>query len=774
MSSNIRSARLNRYVWSSVLSCAIASVAAAAAEEAASVPASASRDTTQYGRNTDNNVLEEVIVTAERRQADLQGTAASITVRTGEELASQGRYTTRQILEDVPGVVAVNNSSLNVGSADVQGNNITIRGITPGESASGGPSGISASPGTAVYVDGVYEGVGGNYDLDRVEVLRGPQGTLYGRSATTGVVAFRTRNPSMDGISGNGGVEVGDYSLQHYTGALNMPIGKTLAARVSGDYYDQGQGYYGQGNQGMAKRTNGRAKVLWEPNENFSLLVGLAYEKNQAFSGGNSTTAATPTLALRTLTGPILPSQKLQHQYWAEANWDLGPVTLTYLPAYRTWEQEDFLLTDANFFGMGYPLKQRFLTPQDKFLTQEFRIASNDSKVQWQAGLFQYHNELRNSNHNYLSNPDGSEYVVQTDTTDHKETKSFGVFAEATAPLSDALRLTLGVRYDKTEVTTSESFYDNVFSLCGTPLQGLLPPFPPGISCTGPSRANVPSPPAASINDFKVKFNAFNYKARLEYDVTAKSMIYGMLSTGYRPGDAGIASRQVNVVDAEKLTSFEVGSKNRFLDDSLQLNVGLYYYSYKGFRTTYIPNTPSPVDFTNFRNQLRVSVPATNIGGELELLYRVTPHDRVGLNYNHVQSKWKDKPAAFAAAQPESKRAITPTSVNANYEHVFDLPGGSILSARIDGRYEASHLTQNLHADWLAIGYGQYVSVGSRSVGNLSLAWANEGGKYSVSAYVRNFTDRKYTTYTVGGNPINLPVRWTDPRTYGAMVSVRF
>jgi outer membrane receptor protein involved in Fe transport len=217
-----------------------------------------------------------------------------------------------------------------------------------------------------------------------------------------------------------------------------------------------------------------------------------------------------------------------------------------------------------------------------------------------------------------------------------------------------------------------------------------------------------------------------------------------------------------------------VGSKNRFLDDSLQLNVGLYYYSYKGFRTTYIPNTPSPVDFTNFRNQLRVSVPATNIGGELELLYRVTPHDRVGLNYNHVQSKWKDKPAAFAAAQPESKRAITPTSVNANYEHVFDLPGGSILSARIDGRYEASHLTQNLHADWLAIGYGQYVSVGSRSVGNLSLAWANEGGKYSVSAYVRNFTDRKYTTYTVGGNPINLPVRWTDPRTYGAMVSVRF
>jgi iron complex outermembrane receptor protein len=131
-------------------------------------------------------------------------------VRTGEELASQGRYTTRQILEDIPGIVAIDNSSLNTGSADVQGNNITIRGITPGLPAGGGaPTGISTAPGVAVYVDGVIEGVGSSYDIERVEVLRGPQGTLYGRSATSGVVAFHTRNPSMDGFAGNASVEGG-------------------------------------------------------------------------------------------------------------------------------------------------------------------------------------------------------------------------------------------------------------------------------------------------------------------------------------------------------------------------------------------------------------------------------------------------------------------------------------------------------------------------------------------------------------------------------------
>jgi iron complex outermembrane receptor protein len=160
--------------------------------------------------------LEEVIVTAERRTEDLQHAAASVSVRSGAELAEQGRYTTREILQDIPGVVAVDNSTVNIGSADVQGNNITIRGVSSGTDRTvGGPSGISAAPGTAVYVDGVYEGVGSGYDIDRVEVLRGPQGTLYGRSATTGVVAFHTRNPTFDAYGGDAEAEFGNYDLQH-------------------------------------------------------------------------------------------------------------------------------------------------------------------------------------------------------------------------------------------------------------------------------------------------------------------------------------------------------------------------------------------------------------------------------------------------------------------------------------------------------------------------------------------------------------------------------
>jgi outer membrane receptor protein involved in Fe transport len=722
--------------------------------------------------------LEEIIVTAERRTTDIQKTAASVSVRTGEELAEQGRYTTRQILEDIPGITAVDNSSLNVGSADVQGNNITIRGITPGATAAGGPSGISAAAGAAVYVDGVYEGVGSGYDIERVEVLRGPQGTLYGRSATTGVVAFHTRNPSLEGFGGNASVEYGNYDLQHYSAAVNLPLTDGLAARVSGDYRDQGEPYNGQAGRGMGTSTNGRAKLLWQPNDAFSLLVGFAYAKNEAFSGGYSATAAPPTLALTESTTAIYPGYKQQRQYWAEVNWDVGPVTITYLPAFRTWYQDDHLFSNADFLSSGAPLNQLIQTPKDDFNTHELRVASkDDAAVQWQAGVFYYHNELQNSNHNYLVSPSGGELAVISDTKDQKDTKNLGYFAETTIPFTASLRMTLGARYDDTKVVVGETLFDNPYAFCGTSLQNTPAlVLPSGATCTGVAQASVPPPAATTISGIELNFHNFNYKARIEYDLTQKNMLYGMISTGFRPGDAGINSttRAANIVDAEKLTSIEVGSKNRFLDDSLQVNVGVYYYNYRGFRTSYRPDTDNDADYASISGAVSLTVPAKYIGGELELLYQLTAHDRVGFNFNYVESHWYDAPAEFTKAQPETKRAMTPYTITANYEHVFNLPGGSILSARIDGKYEAAHLAQNLHVDYLRIGYDQYARVGSRTIGNLSAAWASEGGRYSISAYVRNFTDTLYTSYNVAGDKSALTVSWTDPRTYGAQASVRF
>ncbi len=786
---NIRSARLRAVISSVIVSYSAGCFAAAASDEPkqkpttnASVPAASARDTTQYGRDTTNATLEDVVVTAERRSRDVQNVAASVSVRTGAESAALGRYSTRQILEDMAGLTAVDNSTLNVGSGDVQGLNITIRGVTPPTTTGGGtsPSGISPTPGVAVYVDGVYEGVGSGYDLDRVELLRGPQGTLYGRSATSGVLAFHTRDPSLDGLSGLASVEMGDYNLKHYTGAVNVPVSSTLALRFSGDSRDQGEAYYGDAKNGsLRKSTNGRLKALWKPNEDFSLLLGYAYAKDDAYSGGNTTDYNPIANIYTTTTSPLSPAQKVQRQVWAEANWNIGSVTVTYMPTFRSWHQDDLLLVDPHFFGGPVAQMQTFKSPKDDFVTHELRIASrDDSDVKWQAGAFYYDNKLQNANHNYLQNADGSEQAVLSDTKDKRNTTSLGFFAETTIALTPTLRTTLGARYDDTQVVVSEDFFDlGVVATCGSPM--VPPPIAP--LCTGIATSVLPLNPVASISDYKVKFKNFNYKARLEYDLTPKNLVFGMISTGFRPGDAMITQNpgqppSTTKVDAEKLTSFEIGSKNRFLNDSLQLNAGVYLYVYKGFGTSYRTDTPAPNDYSPFSGSTAIplTVPAKNMGTELELLYRVTPHDRLGFNYTYTQSKWFDEPAAFAAAQPETKRAVIPYVLSANYEHVFNFSDGSTLSARIDARDEAAHLTANLHADWLRQGYGQYVSVGSRALGDLSAAWASNGGKYSVSAYVRNVTDRKLEMHTVGINPMALPTYYTDPRTYGAVVTVRF
>ncbi|MDB6012467.1 MAG: TonB-dependent receptor [Gammaproteobacteria bacterium] len=750
-----------------------AQTAAATADTTRVAEADSRSATTADSKDT---ALEEIIVTAERRTIDVQRIPASVSVRTGDELTAQGRYTTVQILQDIPGVLAVSNNSNNTGSADVQGNNITIRGISAAVSgAGGGPSPLSATPETAVYVDGVYEGIGSNYDLERVEVLRGPQGTLYGRSATAGVVAFHTRDPILDSFDGNAEAEVGNYDLRHYGAAANLPVGSTLAVRVAADYRDQGEGYFNEADRGMGSTLSGRVKVLWKPLDDLSLLAGVAYERDESDSGGKQSTVDTTHLGytIATTSSSVFPGYKQQRQYWAELNWDMGPAVLTYQPAFRTWYQNDDRLQTPNFIGSNTPLEQTILTPLDQFHSEELRLASKDTAVGWQVGAFYYRNQLHTSDNTFLATPSNSVLTSMAVTDDQKDTKDMGVFGETTFSPISSLRATLGVRYDSTRVETSEYYFNNPFAFCGT-FAANSPGFmlPPGVNCTGPGQANVPPPPGSAINNVAITFHNFNYKARIEYDLAPRNMVYGMVSTGFKPGDVGIYSPgngvyAPNILAAEKLTSFELGSKNRFLDDSLQLNFALYYYNYGGFQTTYrvhaLDISPIPV-----------TVPARNVGAEVESLYRITALDRVGLNYAYVESRWKNEPAAFEAAYPQKVRALIPNTVTGYYEHTFNLPGGSTLMARIDGQYYSPHLTDNLHADLLALGQEQYVETGSHAIGNLSGTWTSQDYHLSVTAYVRNFTNERYTTYMFQGSEQSFGADWNDPRIYGVMVSAHF
>jgi iron complex outermembrane receptor protein len=699
----------------------------------------------------DSGEIEEVVVTAEHRTADVQNTASSISVVTGAELKQEGKYTLQEMLEEVPGVddSATPPASIQSGS-DQSGNTITIRGIVsnPGSFTSAASTAAAA----ALYVDGVFEGVGGGYDIDHVEVLRGPQGTLYGRSATSGLVAIHTANPDLDKLDGNAGLEYGDYHLQHYNAALSVPlVDDKLAVRVSGNRY-QRDGYDTELGGSIAS-TDGRVKVLFKPVQGFSLLVGAALENNVTNSGGTTIVLTSPDHYQFNPT-PVGHGDNDLRQYWGEMNWDLNFATLTWQPAVRTYETYS-----TAFVRSGLGIDQVQSVPRDRFHTEELRLASNPgSKLIWQVGGFYYHNGMASSNvANIVSPPPLVGLAFDSELKD-KSTTAASVFGEATYPVAEGWRVTGGVRYDDTKVAVTQAYTS--MSLVTGYLSG-----------------------EAGTREFKNT----TFRARLEHDLADRHMVYASISSGASPGDISIATDAANnpiAIDlkAETLVAYEIGSKNRFLDNSLQVNASLYFYNYGGYQT--VLNIAPP---TSVPSQAAVAVPAQVAGGELETVWQVTPADRINFNLQFTDAYLVNKNTNLGAGSATTVAdffvlndmpGVTPFGTSLSYDHTFMLPGGSRLTPRGAVRYASPHELTNLtvsQANDPTYNYYQYYRVGGQVVGDLNLAWSSPDSKWLANAYARNIGDNRYKTSVEVQQPgVNFISSLYEPRTIGVNLNVRF
>lgn len=683
----------------------------------------------------DTTQLEEVVVTAERREQNLQKTAASVAVRSGEELQQQGRYSLSQILEDISGVQSGGvNAVGQVGGTDASGADVTIRGIPSNTRA---PSSItSIAPAAAIYVDGVYEGVGGSYDIDRVEVQRGPQGTLYGRSATSGLVAIHTADPELGGVGGDASLEFGKYELQHYTAAVNVPLSDDIALRVAGNRYEQ-DGYDSDAG-GQRTTTDGRIKFLYKPDENLSVLLGAALQNNTTHVGGVTVYLDTPDSYRYDRTTPIGLGENRFRQYWGQLDWDLGPATLTWLPAYRTWESDS-----VTHITGALSVDQTSHIPKDHFHTEELRLASNPgSTLAWQVGALYFNNELSNQNTVTIV-PIGA--LAFSSDTRSKSTDAIGVFGEVTYPFSDSWRVTGGVRYDHSKVAVDQAYTS------ATLVTKVL---------TGDEGTR--------------RFNNVTWRARLEHDLTAQNLIYGSISTGATPGDLNVSTGNsgnpvVFDVKAETLTAFEIGSKNRFLDDSLQLNLAAFYYDYGAYQTVVsvvvggVPTTQP------------TSSPARVGGGELEAIYQLTPADRIGLNLAYTNARFVDQSDAFAQffARDEIPKVV-PFTANLSLEHDFTLPGDSTLSLRGQARYRSAHDELEITQAQLGSGKYPFVRADDEVVGDVSATWTSSSSRYAVTGYVRNVGDNRYKTnlsFQTSGDLTAVPY---DPLTVGIVLRAGF
>jgi iron complex outermembrane receptor protein len=431
---------------------------------------------------------------------------------------------------------------------------------------------------------------------------------------------------------------------------------------------------------------------------------------------------------------------------FTEMNWDLGFGELIFLPAITRMEQD--LLSGMLFFPMGpappgtEPTEgfTHALGSQNE-VSFELRLTSpEDSFMKWIAGAYYY-----NRRYQYLS--------IEEDHSNERwyENPSKAIFANATYPISDRFRANFGGRY--TQDLQQSHVIDRWFP-------GFTPP-PMG----GPAGF-----------DTDVKF--FDYKLGIEYDISDNSMLWLDYSTGSRAGMRGWPD--------ETLDAYQVGSKNRFLDDRLQLNLSTYYYSYENYEVrapsleyTY-ENPPGSGEYTTISDRGSGSGgEATIIGAELAMSYLATPNDRFDLNVAYQNGEVSaltfiydyNPPMDFAGGKLNNSPEFT---IFGSYQHEFLLSSGGTVTARAEARYQTeSFVMMNAiyNPDMLRnVPPGMDVAGintnPAHAVTNASVRYSAPGGKWSLNAYIKNIED-----YAEKKNLLNNALRIGPPRTFGIVWS---
>jgi len=383
-------------------------------------------------------------------------------------------------------------------------------------------------------------------------------------------------------------------------------------------------------------------------------------------------------------------------------------------------------------------------------------LASNpDSTLIWQVGALYYDNDLSSTSAALF----GPVKFYQDDVIS-KKTTAYGLFAEATYPFAVAWRVTVGGRYDDTRISVHELYQ------AGAPLGG--------------------GSYELSGDTGKRQFTNTTYKSRLEHDLTPANLLYALVSTGFSPGDVTVAQKftpqgvilQPLELQAETLTSYEIGSKNRFRDDKLQVNAAAFYTKYGAYQSAGINTNPNgfPPIFAT------LSSPLESYGLELELSFKPTVADLLKFNVGWTHARFVNKPAEFAlwVANDEvssntapGSQAPIPLMALLGYDHIFLLPGDSTLTLHGDVRYLSSHSGSFGQLDKDTVpNIESNVRVASAVLGNLNATWAATR-HISVTGYVRNVADHRYITKTTYSSGVYQPVL-NDPRTYGAVLNVTF
>jgi iron complex outermembrane recepter protein len=746
-----------------LLSAAAATALASAAEPAVTATASGSTETPPAaatgnpatGAAQEGSELEEITVTAERRTTTLQKSSVVLDVLKGDDVANIQRA---QDLTELT-------TGLQIGQAGPQPQTY-IRGVGDTSSNSLGQNAVP------FYVDQIVLPHGSQatpqfFDIDRIEVLKGPQGTLYGRNASGGAINIVTNRPVLNEFSGDFNADLGHYGLYKFDGAANIPLTDTVAARFAFQTVDHGP--YLTAGQGDQNTQSGRVRLLWQPDDAISLLLNGDLERINDHSGdyvnlpeqnGNPWAASVqaptpyPIAGISAYSAYFNPNaaydSETHYDIWgmsAEFNADLGFATLTVLPSFR----------DQKGDWIAYPGDYRFAeTLNDHQTTVEVRLARDTELLNLIVGGYYYHDGKQViTAAGVFGSPGATDYFA------YDEAKA--VFTQETVKLLPGLRLIAGIRYTDETINGSVQAGTNFFPYVPfTATAGVTTVAPIGVSRT-------------------------NYKAGMEYDVAAESMLYSTVSTSFKTGgfdtDLGCGPGYTQW-KPEDVKAFELGLRNRFLGDSLQVNAEAFRWFYHNQQVQQVTSDPCGgiAAITYNAGQARID------GGSLDLDWKPTQADSVHVGAEYAAGVYTSftYPVFAPLAVTGSRCSTTPGagltanvdctgqqlsrlpkwSGSASVQHRFPLPDGSMLVPK----FTASLASKR----WLDTAYGTNGLASAYSVLGLDLTYDSGSHPYFLTAYVDNLTNQ--AVYTSGNfvfatsapNGSNFYVAAINPpRTYG-------
>lgn len=685
------------------LSCCVSVLFMGAASLAADESSAASPQPFALGIN-------EIVVTAQRRTERIQDVPMAVTLLNPRVLDQREIKSVRQLSPAVPGLLI----------DAVGGNTIpAIRGVTTLISQAGSVSNV------ALYLDGVYQPVGQANDLrlndvERIEVLKGPQGTLYGRNATGGSINIYTAQPSFT-PSGKVSVGYGSFDTVELNGFVNGPlVGDVVAGSLSANY-SHSDGYVKDFTTGRSVGESTsyqlRSKVFFQFSDPVSLLLTahLSYlndpsvQETTALNGNSLGRVVNAVVADRPYTYSGSPAVNKSRQYGgaAKLSFDANFATLTSLTAYSRITNSYALDAD----GSSAPFVQ-YISPLDRanVFQEEVNLTSNaKTGFQWILGAGYYsYNALSLL---YLPLPP-DKFGVYSRTPD----KAGSVFGEATIPFFDHFDAILGFRYTKETVTNRGSLAIN--------------------------------PPTTEPFPFvgKSTYDKFTPRVTVQYKPSAYTNIYATFTQGFKSGLFDSASGAI--VKPENLTAYEVGIKTSELSGGLTLNAEGFYYDYTNQQVQEIAfvNSQQLVKTTN-------SGKSRIYGFDGELIAPVTSDFSVHAGLSLLHAKVLDYPNASVLVPsgiggnnqvvlPNARSKTLPRapkftlSITADYTHEFNF-GAADISATY------------YHSGRIFYDYNNRITQPDYSTLSASAGWTSIDKHWRVSVVGRNLTDKRYLVATV-------------------------